>query len=267
VDIPASPLFDLFRRGEVPREVRLLAAQGVVAPRVQEQLAILVWLTGDRDAEIADVAARTLASLPSAALERFLAAHDVPEHVRAYFAAQGMAGGVAGEVVPVDALDDLERELELLMGALPEAAPEEESGEPGRRPNIATLPIIERMKLAMRGTREQRAVLVRDANRLVSAAVLSSPKLTDTEVESFSRMANVSEDVLRTIGTNRGWVKHYGVALGLVRNPKTPPAVSMPLVARLNERDLRGLAVDRNVPEGLRLNARKLMATQQSRRQ
>ncbi len=62
---------------------------------------------------------------------------------------------------------------------------------------------MERMKLATRGTREQRSVLVRDPNRLVAAAVLSSPKLTDSEVEQFAKMANVAEDVLRVIGTNR----------------------------------------------------------------
>ena len=80
------------------------------------------------------------------------------------------------------------------------------------------------MKLAMKGTREQRAQLVRDANRMVAAAVLSSPKLTESEVEAFTKMGNVSEDVLRIIGTNRTWLKNYSVTLGLVKNPKTPPA-------------------------------------------
>ena len=57
----------------------------------------------------------------------------------------------------------------------------------------------------MKGTREMRAVLIRDPNKMIAAAVLSSPKLTDQEVESFARMANVSEDVLRIIGaTARG---------------------------------------------------------------
>ena len=65
--------------------------------------------------------------------------------------------------------------------------------------------------------------------------------------------------MLRIIGTNRGWLKNYGVVLGLVRNPKTPPGISMQLLNRLSERDVKMLAVDRNVPEALRLVARKLM--------
>ena len=49
------------------------------------------------------------------------------------------------------------------------------------------------------------------------------------------------------------------MALGLVKNPKTPPAISMQLLQRVNERDMKMLAVDRNVPESLRLAARKYM--------
>ena len=38
-----------------------------------------------------------------------------------------------------------------------------------------------------------------------------SPKLTESEVEAFAKMGNVSEDVLRIIGTNRAWLKNYGI--------------------------------------------------------
>jgi hypothetical protein len=87
--------------------------------------------------------------------------------------------------------------------------------------------------------------------------VLSSPKLSGPEVESIARMTNVSDEVLRIIGTNRAWTKSYGVILGLVKNPKTPLAMSMNMMARLNDRDLQQLSVDRNVPEPLRVAARK----------
>ena len=94
---------------------------------------------------------------------------------------------------------------------------------------------------------------------LVAAAVLSSPKLTESEVEAFAKMANVSEDTLRTIATNRTWTKNYGVIAGLTRNPKTPAAISMQMLQRLNERDLKMLSIDRNVPEAVRLAARKFV--------
>jgi hypothetical protein len=104
-----------------------------------------------------------------------------------------------------------------------------------------------------------RAQLIRDPNKMVSIAVLSSPKVTDAEVEAFARMANVSEDVLRIIGSNRSWLKNYGVVLGLARNPKTPPAMSMQFLHRLTEKDVKMLSVDRNISETLRIAARRLM--------
>ena len=112
----------------------------------------------------------------------------------------------------------------------------------------------------MKGTREQRAQLVRDTNRLVAAAVLSSPKLNDAEVEAFTKMGNVSEETMRAIGMNRGWLRNYGILAGVCRHPKTPPAISMQLVHRLNDRDLKVLTTDRNVQEGLRQLARKMVS-------
>jgi hypothetical protein len=87
--------------------------------------------------------------------------------------------------------------------------------------------------------------------------VLSSPKLTESEVESFAKLANVSEEVLRVIGMNRAWVKNYGVIAALTRNPKTPLSVSLNFVQRLNERDLKMISLDRNLQEPLKLAVRK----------
>jgi hypothetical protein len=122
---------------------------------------------------------------------------------------------------------------------------------------IASMTVAQRMSLAMKGSREERSILVRDPNKLVSTAVLSSPKLTETEVEAIARMANVSEEILRIVGNSRTWVKNYNVALALVRNPKTPVALSMNLLNRLSDKDMKQLSTNRNVPELLRVTARK----------
>lgn len=244
-----SPFVDFFRRGEATREVRLLAAQGVMAPRAHEQLALLVLLSSDPDPEIAATANSTLNALPADALRAFLARSDVPSELRDFFEGRGVS---PAEV----AAEDAAAPLVDVPADLPDTGEAEKSADTKL---ISALPILDKMKLAMKGTREQRAVLVRDPNKLVSSAVLSSPKLTDSEVESFTKMGNVSEEVLRVIGTNRSWLKNYGVMLGLVRNAKTPIAISMQLIQRLNERDQKMLAVDRNIPEALRLMARKLI--------
>ena len=244
-----SPIIDFFRRGEVTRDVKMLAAQGAFAPRPHEQLALLVLLSDDSDPEIAGAATVTIAMLPPEPLSAFLARSDVTTEMRAFFAARGIhPAQVASE--------DSEAPLVDTLTELPDAP----AGE-GEKENrlLSALPVLERIKLAMKGTREQRATLVRDSNKLVAAAVLSSPKLTESEIEAFTKMGNVSEDVLRIIGMNRGWVKNYSIAAGLCRHPKTPPAISMQLIHRLNERDLKLLSTDRNIPEALRALARKIM--------
>jgi hypothetical protein len=246
-----TPLVDFFRRGEVARDVRLLAAQGAFAPRALDQLALLLILKDDADPEIAGAAVSTIERLPRPALEAFIGRPDVPSEMRHYFTARGVSAGGVVEDAEAPLIDAAAAEL------APEAPPEEEVPETADVKVLSALSIMQRMKLATGGTREQRAVLVRDPNRLVSASVLSSPKLTESEVEQFAKMANVAEDVLRVIGTNRAWTKNYGVVAGLVRNPKTPLAISMHLLQRINDKDVKLLALDRNIPEPLRIAARK----------
>ena len=122
---------------------------------------------------------------------------------------------------------------------------------------LASMSFTGRLKAAVHGSREMRAILVRDSNKMIASAVLSSPKVSEPDIESFAKMASVSEDVLRTIAHNRTWMKNYGIVLALTKNSKTPVAISMHLMARLNNRDLQKLAVDRNVPEPLRVAARR----------
>ena len=117
--------------------------------------------------------------------------------------------------------------------------------------------VAQRIGLAMKGSREERAILIRDPNKLVSVAVLSSPKMSEPEVESIAKMASISEEILRIIANTRGWMKRYGIVVALARNPKTPVAISMNLLSRLTEKDVRAISTDRNVPEVLRITARQ----------
>jgi hypothetical protein len=257
-----TPLLDCFKRGEVPRDVRILAAKGAFAPRAQEQLALLVLLAKDGDREIAGVAAATIEHLPPVPLARFIARSDTPDDVRTFFMKRGVAPTKPStDDEPLVPGEEVDPEIVVIQSV---------AVEPDERKAVAilnSLSVPQRLKLALKGTREQRSVLVRDPNRMVSAAVLSSPKLTDTEVESFARMGNVSEDVLRTIGMTRAWTQNYTVCTALSRNAKTPLAISMALLPRMNDRDVKILVTDRNIPEGLRLAARKMVATAESRKQ
>jgi hypothetical protein len=255
-----TPLLDFFRRGEVERDVRLLAAQGGLAPRAGEQLAILVLLLQDADPDIRQAADDTLKRIPEEPLRAFLARSDAPESLREFFAARGIAPGPA-------VAEDADRPL--IDVASPELDVPDDKVEPDRESvtqKLARMGFTDRLKAAVKGTREMRAILIRDPNKMISTAVLSSPKVTEQEAASFARMASVSDDVLRAIGNNRAWMKNYGVVLGLTRNPKTPLAMSLNLLARLQDRDVAAVSVDRNVPEPLRIAARKKVLANTSSR-
>jgi hypothetical protein len=124
---------------------------------------------------------------------------------------------------------------------------------------IYRLNTAEKMITALKGSREERAILIRDPNTLVSTAVLGSPRVTPAEVESFSAMKNVSTDVLRSIGSHREWTKSAAVISNLVKNPRTPIHLSLTHLPRVNPRDMKLIAVDRNVPEAIRKQAQKFV--------
>jgi len=122
---------------------------------------------------------------------------------------------------------------------------------------IARMTVSERVQTALKGNREERIILIRDANRIVASAVLDSPKLTDSEVEAIALMKNVSEEVLRVVGTKRDFAKNYTVIHNLVKNARTPVGTTLGLINRILTSDLRALSRNKNIPEVLRKSAQR----------
>ena len=232
----------------------MLAARGGLAPRAHEQLSLLVELVNDPDLEIRLAAEETIEAIPREALEAFLARSDAAASLKAFFGERGIS---PGEVAASGSDEPLVERGATEDQPLDGDGTEEKRGAVQR---LAALTVSERMSVAMKGSREERAILIRDPNKLVSVAVLSSPKLNESEVESIAKMANVSDEVLRIIGQTRAWIKNYGVASSLTKNPKTPLAVSLNLVQRLTDRDLKMITLDRNMQEPLRIAARKRLS-------
>jgi hypothetical protein len=123
---------------------------------------------------------------------------------------------------------------------------------------VMKLNVAEKVQLAMKGNAEERAILIRDTAKMVAHQVLKSPKLSDSEIAGYANLRSVSDEVLRIIASHRDWTKNYSVANALVRNPKTPPGVSIQFLPRLGTRDLKLVAGDKNIPEMLRRQARNI---------
>jgi hypothetical protein len=123
---------------------------------------------------------------------------------------------------------------------------------------IAKMNVGERVMLALKGSREERSILIRDGARVVSNAVLESPKLNEQEVESYAGLRNVAESVLRAIASKRKWIRHYAIVRALARNPRTPIDVSVPLIKGMLMLDLKGLTANKEIPDTVRNIAYKL---------
>lgn len=117
---------------------------------------------------------------------------------------------------------------------------------------INRLDVKGRIQLAVKGTKEERAILVRDGTKIVALAVLDSPKISDGEVEKFASQKNVLEAVLRSIPMRRRFAKNYAVVRNLTFNPRTPIDVALGLMKNLLVQDLKHLSGNKEVSETIR---------------
>ena len=187
---------------------------------------------------------------------------DVPALVEAH---RRVFGEVPGGEAPAQAgptADEIVREFAVAQadGDVPM--------EDGKRltftQKILKMNISEKIKLAMLGNKEARTLLLRDANKLVSMAAIQSPRITEGEILAMANNRTAPDDILRYISSNRDWLKNYQLKLALVKNPKVPLPTAMRFLPLLREPDIRNLSHDRNVPGGVKNQARVMMAKKSS---
>jgi hypothetical protein len=141
------------------------------------------------------------------------------------------------------------------------AAPGKPSGDPKREntlQKINRLDVKGRIQLALKGSKEERSILIRDGTKVVAFAVLEAPKLSDGEVEKFASQKNVLETVLRQITLKRRFMKNYIVVRNLCANPRTPLDLGLGLMKNLLIQDLKNISANKEVSETIRKLALKM---------
>lgn len=123
---------------------------------------------------------------------------------------------------------------------------------------IMRMGMKDRTRLAMKGDREARNILIRDPNRIVAQAVMGNPRITEHEVEKIAAMRTVTEDILRQIAASRQWSRCYSIVHNLARNPRTPIANVLNILSRLQLKDLTSLSKNRNVSDAIRRQAMRI---------
>ena len=182
---------------------------------------------------------------------------DPDEPIEAVVAA--VEAGTDAIAVPEDLLKETAAETPAAEGtALPEVPR-------SMYAQILGMGVPEKIKLALRGNKDARMILIQDSNKVVRRLVLQNPRISDPEIVAAARSKNSDEETLRIIGDKREWARLYAVRSALATNPKTPITVAIRLLATLTERDLGQLAKSRNIPSAVQAQARRMIAAKSER--
>lgn len=184
---------------------------------------------------------------------------DVPEFLEARQRILGAEPAVAEELAQAEA-----NTAEKVIGEFGDSvASEAGSLEETRRitfsQRVARMSVSEKIKLASRGNKEARTLLLRDSNKLVALATVQSPRITESEILGLTNSRTINEEVLRYILSSREWMKLHKVKLNLVNNPKCPQGVALRLLQHLHPSELKELSRNKNVSSTLQVQAKSLL--------
>lgn len=131
---------------------------------------------------------------------------------------------------------------------------------------ILDMGVSQKIKFAITGNKEARAILVKDPNRLVCGNVMKNPRITESEVVLYSASKNVPEEVFRMIEKNRDWLKSYQIKLNLVSNARVPLPIAMKFISHLRIKDMEIISTSRNVPRAIQNMAKQLLVKKREKK-
>ena len=191
---------------------------------------------------------------------------DVPQLVGAYRRIHGVDPTArppedTAEQLMADYAAELKEEAQPALRADTE---EDEQKKLNMTQRVLRMSVSEKIKLATLGNKEARTLLLRDSNKLVCMAAVTSPRITDGEVMMLANSRTMNAEVLRHVYTNRSYLKIYAIKMAIVRNPKVPLPTALKFLLTLHEKDIRELARDRNVPQTIQAQAKGWLAKKEA---
>jgi hypothetical protein len=149
--------------------------------------------------------------------------------------------------------------------AAEEGGQEDEEGEAEEDINLSKyqqaleMGVSAKIKMALTGDKEWRAIFLKDSNKLVSSAVMKNPRISDGEVLAVAKSKTASEDLIRLITLNPDWIKRVEIQKALVVHPRTPLPKALRFMSVLTEKDLKVLAKSRGVSATIVNSARRML--------
>lgn len=128
------------------------------------------------------------------------------------------------------------------------AKPADDSSEesPEKKQNIwdriRALSQMEKLLLAVKADRTERALLLQDNDPRLLLSLLRNPRLTVDEVARLAKSSFLTYQVADVIIKTGQWMANLDVRLGLIHNAKTPPAFALRILPTLPESEVRSIA-------------------------
>src|SRR6266540_1062522 len=101
---------------------------------------------------------------------------------------------------------------------------------------------MEKILLAAKADRTERALLVQDNDPRVLLSVLRNPRLTVDEVVRIAKSSFLSYQVAEVIMKTTQLMASLDVRLALIHNAKTPPAFALRILPTLPDNEVRSIA-------------------------
>jgi hypothetical protein len=271
ISIPASVA--AFVRPGTPLEERLRGAGGAVDLPPRELLLLLFCLSKDSQPEVRSLAASTLAALDQNLVVSALEGGGFHPAVLHFIAVScGSDPAVRAVLLAAEepAQTDEEGTSDLGAEVLDQAdettetdceveATDEDEEYLSKYQLAMEMGISEKIKMALTGDKEWRKILVKDANKLVSAGVLKNPRMSEAEVLTLLKSGVQNDEIMRLICANKEWVKNYQIRKALIENPKTPLANALRYLGTMNEKDVASYAKSRNISSVISTQAKRII--------
>ena len=116
----------------------------------------------------------------------------------------------------------------------------------------------EKARLAARGGRQERRLLLRDHTFTVQMGLLNNPRTEIKEILEIAKNPQTTGGILKRLATDRKYTGNYEVQLALVKHPGTPTPLAIRLLELLRISDLRTLAKSQAIRENVRKAALRL---------
>ena len=126
---------------------------------------------------------------------------------------------------------------------------------------IQTIGTGKKIKLALKGNKEARLLLVKDSNKVISSAVIKNPRITDAEILTICQNKAINDEIIRLICMKAEWLKHYSIQVALANNPKTPFQTALRFARMMTANDLKKLSKNKGAPGQLQKLAKELYET------